>query len=222
MIAEIHYGNEIKEICKRSEVQLMKRIKEVGIDTALTEATPYQSMWDKFLNKITDPVEIKNENFSGFPFMQARINNISFINCDFAESRWVFFFINNTDCSNSNFSNIRTLVSPFNNVNCSNCNFENAELTFFDLFKENIFLNADFTNAKIESSHSFFEKEDLDTRGNFENAIMEGCSLTVKKEKNCRLPKRKIKSRLRLVFSSSQLKSIDLRFEGFSLFSVGE
>lgn len=213
MIAEIHYGNEIKEICKRSQIQLEKRTKEVGIRTAMTEVSPYQSMWDKFLNKITDPVEIKNESFSGLLFKNAKISNLSFINCDFTESRWVFSFINNTDCSNSNFSNISTLVSPFENVNCSNCNFENAELTFFDPFKENIFLNADFTNAKIETSHSFFEKENIDTKGNFENAIMKGCSLTVKKEEKHRIPKRKIKSRLGLVFSPNQLKAIDLNFE---------
>lgn len=205
----------IIEICQKSQEIMNGRLKEVGLRQATAEINPYDSMWEAYSKRITKPVELRHADFSGLLFKQARFENHNFIECDFNGSRWVFSQIKNSNCAGSNFSGIHAILNPFTNTNCTSCDFTNAEIHFFDPLSRNNFENADFTNAKLNTAHSFFEDEKLASRARFENAIMNGCRLTIKREEQPQFnrTKRELRSLLDKIFSPDQLAVMHIDYE---------
>jgi len=206
----------IIEICKKSQEIMNKRVKEVGLQKAIAEIEPYESMWKEYSEQLTKPVEIRNANFSGMLFKQAKFKNHNFIECNFSNSHWVFSFIEESNFMKSNFSGMRTVLFPFKNTNCSNCDFSNADIAFFDPFSLNNFENANFTNAKISSAHSFFKDEKLAPRAYFKNAIMSNCKLIIQREPQPQhnRSKRELKSLLDVIFSPEQLTVMHIDYGG--------
>jgi len=205
---------KIFEICLKSQEIMEKREKEIGPREALAEADPYSSMWEAYHKQIKKPVELKHANLSGFLFKYAKLYNHNFIDCDFSGSRWINSFIKDGDCTGSNFSEIRTLVWPFVNTNCTHCDFTNAVIRYLDTssweqlnFAQNNFESANFTNAKLNISHSFFKDKKHPSRAMFKDAVMNGCRLTITREKDAQhyMTNKEIKSILNNIFSPEQL-----------------
>jgi hypothetical protein len=209
----------IIEICQKSQETMNKRSKEIGQLAALTELTGlYESLWQEYAARITKQVEFKRVSFSGLLFKRARFKNHNFIECDFSGSRWILSFIEDSNCTGSNFSRIGVAFFPFKNTNCVNCDFSNAQIHFFDPCGGNNFKNTNFTNAKLNSSHSFFEDKRLSSRSIFENAVMNGCRLIIKKEPPATArynrTKRELRSFLEKIFSPDQIAVMHIDYEG--------
>jgi uncharacterized protein YjbI with pentapeptide repeats len=125
-----------------------------------------------------------------------------------------FLLYQKSNCSGSAFSNINAVLCPIQHTNCSNSDFSNAQISFFGPCDGNNFRNANFTNAKLNSSHSFF-KEKLVSRDIFENAVMNGCRLTIKKEA---LPqhnssKKQLRSAVEEIFSRDQIAVMHIDYD---------
>lgn len=206
---ELQY-QAIIEICKKSRAIMYMRVKEIGSQKANAEIEPYESMWKEYSEQLTKPVAIRNANFSGMLFNRAMFKNHDFIECDFSNSLWVFSFIEGSNFTGSNFFGMRTVLFPFKNTNCSYCNFSNANIYFFDPLSRNNFENANFTNAEISSSHSFFRDEKLTSRARFYNAKMNGCKLIIRREPQPQhnRTKKELKSLLTEIFSKDQLSAM--------------
>ncbi len=222
---------KIIEICQKSQEIMDKRVRETmekppshelmspltfkegdsletfAVRKAIAEVEPYDSMWKKYSSRTTKTVELRQADFSGLLFKNARFSNHNFIDCDFSRSRWVFSRIEKCDCTGSNFSGISTVLGPFADTNCTNCNFTDAKIDFFDPFESNNYENANFTNAQLNTSHSFFKGKEPSPQVKFTNAIMNGCRLTIKKEEQTQhnTTQKELKSLLNKLFSPSQL-----------------
>jgi len=209
----------IIETCRKSQEIMDKRLKEVGVDAALPETEPYQSMWQEYAERVKGPVRLVNADFSGLLFKGAKFREHQFLGCNFSGSRWVFSFIYDGDCAGSDFSGVRTLLSPFIRTNCTGCSFVGAEILYFEPFEPSIFENANFTNAKLLTAHSFFKEEKVASRARFENATMDGCKLIIQKEKQPQYnrTRRELQSILEKLFSPSQLAvmQVDYGVGGF-------
>lgn len=208
----------IIEICQKSQEVMDKRVKEVGVQKAISDFEPYNSMWEAYSKQIKKLVELRHANFSSLLFNHAEFDNHNFIDCDFNGSRWFFSVIRDSNCAKSNFSDTHMLICPFVNTNCNNCDFTNTEINFFDPFTPNNFENANFTNAKLNTSHSFFKDKKLASRARFTNAIMNGCRLTIKEEEQppFNMPKKELKSLLDKIFSPEQLAVMHIDYDGSS------
>jgi uncharacterized protein YjbI with pentapeptide repeats len=198
---------KIVEICRKSQEVLDKRTQEIGVKAALLEREPYETMWKPYAKEIEKPAVLRNRNFSGLLFNRADFTGFSFINCDFSQSRWIFAYIRNGDCSGSNFTGINMLVWPFVKSNCTNCNFSNTDINGFLFSESSIYTNADFTNAEMNTSHSYFTETESPGRNTFKDAKMNGFELIIKEET---LPqhntsKKEIQSKLEQLFSPEQL-----------------
>ena len=206
----------ITEICQKSQEIMDKHAKEVGVARALADRDPHERMWKEYAERITEPVELRQVSLSGLLFAHAKFEKHSFIDCDFSRSRWVFSSIINGNCAGSDFSGISTLLCPFRNTNCTSCDFTGAEIGYFDPFEPSNFENANFTNAKLVTAHSFFKNEKLASAARFENAIMNGCRLTIQKEKQPRFnrTKKELRSILEKIFSPDQLAVMHIDYEG--------
>ena len=205
----------IIEICQKSREIMTKRVLEVGDQKAIAERDPYNSMWEAYSKQIKKPVELRHANLSGLLFKHAEFDNINFIDCDFSGSHWIISSITNGDCTGSNFSDIKTVPWLFFNTNCTNCDFTNAETEWFNLIGQNNFEGANFTNAKLNTSHSFFKDTKPPSRAMFKNAVMNGCTLTIKREENWEhnTTKKEIKSLLDNIFSPEQLAVMHIDYD---------
>lgn len=206
----------IIEICQKSQETMNRRIKVAGVQ-ALAETEPYESMWREYTERIPQPVELRQKNFSGLLFKNAwhAFKNHHFIECDFNGSRWVFSLIEDGNCAGSNFSRINAVPGLFKNTDCTNCDFSNAQIRLIDPFTGNNFRNANFTNAELNSTHSFFKETKLISRDIFENAVMNGCRLTIKKEKQPRFNRtqRELRLILQTIFSPDQLAVMHVDYD---------
>ncbi|MCZ2808354.1 MAG: ankyrin repeat domain-containing protein [Candidatus Bathyarchaeota archaeon] len=205
----------IIETCQKSQETMNRRLNAVGLQGALAEIQPYESMWREYTERITKPVALMRVSFSGLLFKNVKFKNHDFVECDFSGSRWIFSFIENSNCTGSDFSRISAVLCPFRNTNCTNSDFSNAQIHFFGPSNGNNFRNTNFTNAKLNSSHSFFKEEKLISRDIFENAVMNGCSLTIKKENRPQfnITKRKLRSVLEKIFSPDQLAVMHIDYD---------
>lgn len=206
---------KIVEICRKSQAKMQARTAEVGIVKALPELEPYESMWNNYFKKIKKPVSLSNADFSGLLFSHAHFTGHRFLDCNFSGSRWVFSVIASGSCAGSNFSGITSVLWPFRNTDCTHCNFTEAEIAFCDLCdKSNNFENADFTNAKLTSSHSFFKNQKPPAKTKFKNAVMDGCKLTIKPEDQPEhnTTKAEIQSILEKIFSPEQLSAMQINY----------
>lgn len=222
---------KIIEICRKSQQIMDKRPREIikkasselssplvsfeeALGKALEESEPYESMWEEYSKQITKSVELRHKDFSGLLFKSARFGNHNFIDCDFSGSRWFFSLIAESNCAGSNFSGISSLICPFKNTDCTNCNFTDAEINFFDPLESNNYENANFNNAKLNTSHSFFKGKKPPPQANFKNAIMNGCRLTIKREERPEhnTTKEELKSILDKIFSPSQLQVMHIDY----------
>jgi hypothetical protein len=172
-------------------------------------------MWKEYSKQATKTVEMKQADFSGLLFKSARFENHNFIDCDFRGSRWIFSFIQKCNCTGSNFSGISTVLYPITNTNCTNCDFTDAEIDYFNPFDGNNYQGANFTNAKLNTSHSAFKDKKPPSQANFKNAIMDGCRLTIKQEERPEhnMTKGEIESILDKIFSPSQLAVMHIKYE---------
>jgi len=213
--AELQY-QKIVEICRKSQEIVDRRTNEIGVQGALKEMEPHESMWGAYAKEIGNSGILKQANFSGLLFNRARFLKHQFLDCDFSRSRWVFSFIENSDCSGSKFCGINTLIPPFVNSDCTNCDFTEAELNNIDLLGKNIFKDANFTNAKLSTSHSFFKNKKPQRKTKFSGAIMNGCNLVIKKElaDEHNIPEKEIQLLLEQIFSPEQLKVMNIDFGG--------
>jgi uncharacterized protein YjbI with pentapeptide repeats len=173
----------IVEICNKSQELLDERSRKVGPRTALSESQSHKSMWDEYAKRFPQPVELRQANFSGLLFAHVWFKRHTFTGCDFSRTRWIFASIRDSNCTGSSFAGITTILDPFINADCTSCDFTGANISFFNPFQTNNFENADFTNAKITTSHSFFGQSKLDSRDRFDNAIMNGCVFSIRREK---------------------------------------
>jgi uncharacterized protein YjbI with pentapeptide repeats len=192
-------------------------LETFALRKAITELDPYESMWNKYSKRITKKVELRQADFSGLLFKNARFTNHNFIDCDFRGSRWIFSHMEKCNCTGSDFSGASFLLYPFINTDCTNCNFTDVEISFFSPFEKNNYKNANFTNAKLNTSHSFFTDKELPSPVSFKNTIMNGCELIISKEK---LPehntsKSKIKSILESIFSPEQQAVMKIRYTDY-------
>ena len=213
---ELQY-QKITKICQKSQEMLDKRNKEIGIAEAIKESKPYETMWEPYSKKIEKPAVLRNRDFSGLLFNRADFTGFSFIDCDFSQSRWIFAFIRDSDCSGSKFTGINMLLWPFININCTNCDFSNAEIRYFAFFDRGIYTNADFTNAKLHTSHSFFKDKKPPRQKQFKDAKVNGFELIIEEEK---LPehnttKKEIQSLLEQIFSPEQLAVMHIKYEKY-------
>jgi len=191
------------------------RSEKAGVGVALSESQPYESMWEEYVKRFPQPVELRQANFSGLLFTRAKFKQHAFIGCDFSRSRWVFASLQDSNCISSSFTGIATLLSPFRNTNCTSCDFTGASINFFEPFQVNNFENANFTNAKILTAHSFFGKPNFDSRARFDNATMNGCTFTIQREPAPEYNKRtgELRSILERIFSRDQLSAMRIDYQ---------
>jgi len=216
-ISRLQY-QKIVETCQKSQEILDTQTRAIGVKEALSRGEPHENIWKKYSQEFKTPACIENADFRGLLFNRARFTNYRFLNCDFSRSRWVFAFIENSDCSGSKFSGINTIMPPFLGANCSGCDFSGAEINHFDFLDKNIFQNADFTNAKLTTSHSFFKNKKPQRKTKFKDARMNGCRLLIKKET---MPEhnvdiKHIQELLGQLFSPEQLAVMHIEYEGES------
>lgn len=210
------FQKEIARICRASQDGMDRHLREEGgLSAALAKAEPHETLWKQYRERAGGPVTIEGGNFRGLLFAQSRLENHRFLNCDFSQSRWIFFKLSDCDCSGSNFSGCRTMLMPFEKTNCTNCNFSGAVFLYFAPFEKCDFSGANFTGSRLVSSHSFFDEAKLEEASRFTGAIMTGCQLVIKAEKAAK-SEAQLRSVLEKLFTAEQLADMVIDYTGSS------
>lgn len=103
----------------------------------------------------TTPIIATDLNFNSARFADSELKRSKFANCSLVNVRFSYSNFSESTFENVNMSSCTVTASTFNHCTFSNVDFSKANLSGNPTFHDSLFINCDFTGAKINFVNSF-------------------------------------------------------------------